>query len=88
MGGESVVQWESTGKALPTKVAGQKEKEWKHSQRTEQEICSPKSLTVIKETVSILLGLYKQGCAKSESLELNARWFTGEEARRIPRSMQ
>ena len=26
-------RWESTGKALPTKSAGEKEKEWKHHKR-------------------------------------------------------
>ena len=43
-GRESVAHQESTGKALPPKVAGEKGKEWKLSQGTEQEIFSPKTI--------------------------------------------
>ena len=57
--GKNAAQWENTGKALPLKVAGGKEKKGKPSQGTEQEICSPKTLTGRKERVSIPLGLYK-----------------------------
>ena len=70
---------ESTGKSLTMKVAGEKEKEWKHSRWTKQEICSQKPLTGRNERVSIPLGLYKQGSADSEILELNSWWYSGGE---------
>ena len=54
------------------KVAGERKKERKHSQVTEQEICFPKPLTGRKERISMPLGFYKQWRAESEILELIA----------------
>ena len=52
---ESAAHWDHAGKALLLKVAGEKEKEWKHSQGTEQEIYSLKPLIGKKEKISITI---------------------------------
>ena len=85
-GGRSAAHWESTGEALATQVAGGKEKEWKHSQGTKQEFCSPGPQMGRKEQVSVPLGLYKQGNIELEIPALITWWCSGGEEGQIPRS--
>ena len=86
--GESAAHWDHARKALSLKVVREREKEWKYSQGTEQEICYPKPLTGRKERVSIPPGFYKWWITESEVLELSAWWCSGEEVQWIPRSRQ
>lgn len=51
------------------RVWGRVGKEWKHTQRTVQENCSPKPLTGKKKRVWILPVFYKQQSTESEVLE-------------------
>ena len=70
----------SAGKALSLKVAGEKEKEWKLSQGTEQEICTLKPMMGRKKRVSMPLVFYKLWSVESEIPELNIWPCSGEEA--------
>lgn len=58
---------ESTGKALPPKAAGEKEKEWKHRQGSEQKRRKEKG-----EGFSTIRGKIKNLGRKSDSVPL---WF-------------
>ena len=76
----------SFGKILPPKVAGEKEKEWKHSQGTEQEICSPKPLMEKGEGFNTIKILQTEEYRVRNSGAQHLAVFWWEE--RIPKSRQ